>query len=189
MEKQSSQEHQTPSTESSLDALSRKLGFVENDDLTTIRDLLTRAAAMDDMETVNNLLYMYQLSGEKAVNRLQGSDYMQGQIGLIVAKATLHRDAGSIGAFLAHIQDAKDYAFEIYDDETVSVLEKAPSSEIGRMLSVFGEEYGFDDETVAEIAAEPYHQAFETAYSYLEQAGLDADEVLSAFIESNEVSE
>ena len=183
MENQSSQEHQTSRMESSLDALSRKLGFVENDDLTTIRDLLTQAADKDDTETVNNLLFMYQLAGERTVNRLQGSDYMHSQIGLIVAKATLHRDAGNIEAFLADIKDAKEYAYEISDDETVSVLEKAPSIEIARTLSQLGARYGFDDQTIAEIANESYELAFETAYGYLAQAGLDADEVLRAFVE------
>lgn len=58
-----------------------------------------------------------------------------------------------------------------------------PSREIADILSGYGEELGFDAETVEEVANQPFEEAFETAYSYLTQAGLDADEVLDNFIE------
>lgn len=185
MENESSPEHQTPGLEISLDELSRRLGFVENDELRAVRELAVEASSMGDTERVKALLSEYQLHGEELVSNLQGSEYIRGQIGLIVAKAALHRDAGDVEAFLEDIKDAKDYAYDMYEDETVSVLEKAPSIEIARLLAVLGEEYGFDDETINEIAAEPYSQAFEMAYGYLMQAGIDADEVLSAFMRLN----
>lgn len=107
---------------------------------------------------------------------------MRGQIGLIVAKATLHRDIGNPEKFLADIGEAKEYAYNIHEDGIVETLEKIPSAEIADMLTSIGEEYGFDDETVAEIADLPYAQAFVIAYSYVIQAGLDADEMLSVFL-------
>lgn len=189
MENELSPEHQASTREASLDELCNRLGFAENDELKTIRELAVEASSSNDTERVRALFLEYQLRGEELVSGLQGGEYMRGQIGLIIAKATLHRDTGDLGKFLDDIKDAKEYAYDAYEDETVAVLEKAPSAEIARMLSVLGEEFGFDDETVAEIAAEPYDQAFETAYGYLTQAGLDPDEVLSAFVESRDVSE
>lgn len=190
MENASSREHQPPSTGDALEALSKRLGFVENNALRAIRELTVEAAASNKTEQVRALLEEYQAHGEQVVNNLQGSDHMSGQIGLIISKASLHRAVGNIEAFLMDIKDAKDYAYNIHDDETVAVLEKSPSVEIARVLAAFGEEYGFDDETVAEIASDSYDQAFETAYGYLMQAGIDADEVLSDFIEeSHDASE
>ncbi|MEX2006804.1 MAG: hypothetical protein WD877_01335 [Candidatus Saccharimonadales bacterium] len=61
--------------------------------------------------------------------------------------------------------------------------EQNPGQEIADVLSRLGEEYGFDSETCEEIAAMPFSDAFETAYSYLSQAGLDPDEILDEFME------
>lgn len=183
MEKDSSHEQQIPSLENPLNELCERLGFVENDDLRAIRELAIEASTSNDTERLKALLLEYQLHGEALVNDLQGGEYMRSQIGLIVAKARLHRDTSNAELFLSSIKDAKEYAFEIYDDETVSVLEKVPSIEIARILAELGDEFGFDYETIVQIADEPYEQAFETAYRYLVQTGLDADEVLRAFVE------
>lgn len=64
--------------------------------------------------------------------------------------------------------------------------ELTPSQEIAGILRGFGEDYGFDPETVEEIAEQSFEEAFETAYGYLTQAGLDADEVLGSFMEQPE---
>ena len=58
--------------------------------------------------------------------------------------------------------------------------------EIADVLRTYGEEHGFDAETCEEIAAMPFPEAFETAYGYLAQAGLDPDEVLSRFMQEPE---
>ena len=55
-------------------------------------------------------------------------------------------------------------------------------SEIADALAPF-EDDGLDPETRTEIAVLPFDEAFETAYGYLMQAGLDADEILSPFME------
>jgi hypothetical protein len=96
-------------------------------------------------------------------------------------------------AFLNDIADAKEYAFNAQEDETVSVLERMPSGEIARILSMYGEEFGFDEQKVTELAAEPFEEALEIAYGYLTQVGLDADEILNDFmddpLESNQDTE
>lgn len=61
--------------------------------------------------------------------------------------------------------------------------EKNPGREIADILTAYGEEHGFDPETCEEIASLPFPEAFETAYGYLTQAGLDPDEVLASFMQ------
>ena len=65
-------------------------------------------------------------------------------------------------------------------------LESEPEvlgSEIAEVLKSYGEEHGFDLETCDEIATMPFPDAFETAYGYLIQAGLDPDEILAEFMQ------
>lgn len=61
--------------------------------------------------------------------------------------------------------------------------ELAYNQEIASILRNIGEEYGLDPETCDEIADQPFEKAFEIAYGYLSQAGLNADEVLAEFME------
>lgn len=164
-----------------------RVGFVETDELQLIRQQADLAAASYDNESLSVLLQEYQRLGEEYVSMFVGDEYIRGQIGLIVATATLKRDVGNIAAFLTDIADAKDYAYDTYQDELVSLLEKLPSLEIARILSGLGEEYGFDDGTIADIVSEPYDTGFEVAYGYITRAGLDADEILGAFITSTEL--
>ena len=53
-------------------------------------------------------------------------------------------------------------------------FESGPEEELGTeiadTLRPLGEEHGFDDETLDEIAAMPFSEAYETAYGYLTQA-------------------
>ncbi len=173
--------------------LSERLGFTETEELKAIRDYAVEASKKGDNEGVNTLVLEYQLRGEELVDNLEGSEYMCGQIGFIVAMAILHKDTGNLKAFLNDIADAKEYAFNAQEDETVTVLERMPSGEIARILSMYGEEFGFDEQTITELAAEPYEEAFEIAYGYLTQIGLDADEILNDFmddpLESNQDTE
>lgn len=60
------------------------------------------------------------------------------------------------------------------------------SKKIAETLKALGENFGFDDETCVEIAEMPFEDAFESAYGYLVQAGLDPEEVLADFIEAPE---
>lgn len=192
MENGPSQERQLHSESSEIlekreiDSLAERLGFIETTELRLIREQAVQSFLSDETQGVRDLLVDYQSYGEHLVDSLEGSEYTRGQIGLIVAKATLYRDTGNIGAFLDAVEDATDYAFNVGEEETVALLEKAPSGEIARRMSAIGEEFGFDAETCAEIAAEPYAEAFETAYSYLMQAGLDADVVLAPFMKNSQ---
>lgn len=60
--------------------------------------------------------------------------------------------------------------------------EPQSGKEIAESLAQY-DDYGLDLETRTEIAAMPFDEAFETAYGYLVQAGLDADEILIQFMQ------
>lgn len=60
------------------------------------------------------------------------------------------------------------------------------SKEIADILRGYGEEHGFDEETCQEVEALSFVEAYEAAYGYLTQAGLDADEILAVLIEQPE---
>lgn len=188
MENKPPQERQSVDAEvfpTSIDQLAEWLGFKEDEELRKTRELLLDAFASGREEEASELIFEYQLRGESSLNNLRGEEYACGQIGLIVARATLSRDMGRLESFLYHIGGAKEYAIRQRNDKVTSLLEKVPSIEIARILSSIGEEYGFDKETVDEIAEMPYTQAFEVAYGYLVQAGLDPDDILAAFTEHN----
>lgn len=65
-------------------------------------------------------------------------------------------------------------------------LERSPSQEIADKLRGIGEEAGFDPETCDEVSEMDFPDAFETAFGYLAQAGLDPEEVLAEFMEEPE---
>jgi hypothetical protein len=57
------------------------------------------------------------------------------------------------------------------------------SREIAAILRNIGEERGFDVLTCQEIEAMSFEEAYEVAYSYLTQSGLDAEKVLATLLE------
>lgn len=86
------------------------------------------------------------------------------------------------------LEEELDSGFDsIYSDPVLRDADPESSDErwlsyrLANRLTSIGEEHGFDDETCYEILEMPFPEGFETAYSYLTQAGLDADEVLSEF--------
>jgi hypothetical protein len=72
------------------------------------------------------------------------------------------------------------------ENEPIYESQEDSGNEIAEVLRGYGEEHGFDAETCEEIAAMPFPEAFETAYSYLTSAGLDADTVLACFMQEPE---
>ena len=153
-------------------------GFNESPEMVALRYQIGEGGH----DNIGSLMSRYQELGEGIIGGLEGRYYTLGQINLIIATATLKRDAGNIEGFLDGIGDAKDYAYNAYEDELVEALEYAPSVELARVLH----SHGFDEETIAEIAIEPYDQAFEMAYGYITQAGLDADQILSVFMKDSD---
>ncbi|OGL29984.1 hypothetical protein A3D14_02685 [Candidatus Saccharibacteria bacterium RIFCSPHIGHO2_02_FULL_47_12] len=97
-----------------------------------------------------------------------------------------------LSGFKIDIPDDKHDNEESFDDVD-DWLEDDPrywSQDIADVLShTQSEEFKLDAETIAEIAAMDFEEAFETAYSYLAQAGLDADGVLAHWIEQEKPRE
>lgn len=65
----------------------------------------------------------------------------------------------------------------------VDTLDRVKVEEVVGVLRSLGDEFGFDQVTLDEILETPFGQAFEMAYGYLVQAGLEAEEVLEVFLE------
>lgn len=106
------------------------------------------------------------------------SDLIEQEIARIVLSKVISKDAASEA--LRKLHD------ELHDRASDPEAESEAwfAWRIGRkLLNSFGPEYGFDYETCNEIAAMPFEEAFQMAYSYLMQAGCDPDEVLAEFIE------
>ncbi|AHB41961.1 hypothetical protein RAAC3_TM7C00001G0088 [Candidatus Saccharibacteria bacterium RAAC3_TM7_1] len=174
-----SAEQETQSQEG-FEALAGKLGFIETAELGQLRSALIEANERGDEEAIRLLTEQYQTQGEAIVDQQQGSAYAAAQIGLIIATATLRRDIGKVDLALEDLKNAAEYAENMGMDEVAAEL--LASSEIADALAPF-EDDGLDPETRAEIAVLPFDEAFETAYGYLMQAGLDADEILAPFTE------
>jgi hypothetical protein len=62
--------------------------------------------------------------------------------------------------------------------------EKWMTYRMANKLDSIGEEHGFDLQTCSDLLEMSFPEAFEVAYSYLIQAGLDADSILAEFMES-----
>lgn len=163
-----------------FEALAERLGFTETAELSQLRSALVEASEREDEEAIRALTEQYQAQGEAVVEQQQGSAYAAAQIGLIIATAILRRDIGKIDHALEDLKNAAEYAENMGMDEVAAEL--LVGSEIADALAPF-EDDGLDPETRAEIAVLPFDEAFETAYGYLMQAGLDADEILTPFME------
>lgn len=171
---------QEPQPQEDFDTLAEELGFRETVELSQLRSELVEMHEYGDEETARLLVDQYQAQSQVIVDLHQGTAYASAQIGLIIATATLKRDIGKADSALEDIKSAAEYAENMGMDEVTAEL--LAGSEIADVLAPFGD-YGLDPETRAEIAVLPFDEAFETAYSYLMQAGLDADEILAPFTE------
>ena len=107
---------------SELDALPAKLGFIETDELRTIRRRVLEAGVRHDTEGIQEAVQRYRLLGEETVGQLRGSEYTRGQIGLNVAIGLLWRDAGSPEKYAEDTEDALEYADNMGYVEISSVL-------------------------------------------------------------------
>ena len=163
-----------------FEALAERLGFTETAELSQLRSALVEASEREDEEAIRLLTEQYQAQGEAVVEQQQGPAYAAAQIGLFITTATLRRDIGKVDLALEELKNAAEYAENMGMDEVAAEL--LAGSEIADALASF-ETDGLDPETRAEIAVLPFDEAFEAAYSYLTQAGLDADEILAPFME------
>ena len=78
---------------------------------------------------------------------------------------------------------SENFPDNIYENN----IEQEPSAKnVLDVIARYGylnEDYGYDQESIAEILNMDFSEALETIYSYLTSVGLDADEVLAEFFE------
>lgn len=162
--------------------LAEALGFIETLEMSEIRRSLIRAMINQSTEEVKTLATQFHELGESVVDQYQGKKYERAQIGLSAALAVIRRDAGRTQHYIEDLDEMLVIAENSNNIDIYSILDRAKVYEIVLILRVWGDEFGFDEETCREIFETPFEEAFESAYSYLAQAGLDADEVLKCFI-------
>jgi hypothetical protein len=197
----------SPEEKGAVYDLPSELGFIENEELEAVRRRILEAVTVGDEEKIHELHIEYSYLGVKVVEQKQGDDYPRAQIGFLIAKALVWKEAGRTDYYTSELYDALTDAEGMADAEGQGYAEvattlrealdelfneteqgeiKTPSEEISEGLGRLGEELGFDSVTCDEIAVMPFDEAFESAYGYLTQAGLDADEILADFIEKSE---
>ena len=182
MERQPS--HETPQDNfdgifNYTDQLLVNYGFTESLEMQSIREQILGNSEEDN----TSLISEYQELAEHQINTLEGPEYTRVQINLIIASATLKRDSGNMKGFLKGIDDARDYAYQVYDDELDASLAGAPSREIARVVYEAIEGIAIDKDIVNEIAAEPYFDALNLAFDTLTSHELEARQTLKAFMD------
>lgn len=108
-----------------MDDLPAELGFIENDELVELRSQIREAVAVGDEERVRKLAYLYTLEGEKVVEQKQGADFPKAQIGLIIAKARVWKEAGRSDVYPGDLYDSLTYAEGMGYDEIAKTLRNA----------------------------------------------------------------
>jgi hypothetical protein len=117
-----------PSSREDKDAVSglpAELGFIENNDLIVLRGQIIEAVVADDKERFRELISRYVLEGEKVVEQKQGEDFPKAQIGLIIAKAMVLKEAGKTDYYPSDLHDALTYAEGMGYDEVAEALRDA----------------------------------------------------------------
>jgi hypothetical protein len=93
-----------------VEQLPAYLGFMESDELRSMRGTVVEAMASGNHTAITEQLSRYQELGEEIVDQLQDEAFTQGQIGLIVATALLWRDAGNPVSYGVELRNALRYA-------------------------------------------------------------------------------
>ena len=86
------------------------LGFVESDEMRSMRVSVVEALASGNHAVIKEQLSRYQELGEAVVEQLQDEAYIRAQIGLIVATSLLWRDAGNPVSYGVELRNALRYA-------------------------------------------------------------------------------
>lgn len=164
----------------SLAGLAETLGFIEAPELCVIKaDMLQEIPP----EKQNELLSLYYETAQKLTNELPKNEYRNAQLAIMILIADIRRKIGKQDDAINDISEALVYAEQMSFDEARKSLDSLLARVLADILWHYGEDYGFDIETVKEVSDLPFAEALHTTYSYLVSAGLDADEVLSAFFD------
>src|SRR5579862_2841924 len=120
-----------------------ELGFIETDELASVRQRLLEAFAKGDPESqIPHLSDLYQAAGQELLDQIEGSDterFTKGQIGFIVAQANIYYEAGQFGLYRSQLNDALTYADNMRYDEVAAqikaALDNIPKTEEDQMTN------------------------------------------------------
>jgi hypothetical protein len=112
-----------------LSYLPAELGFLETIELTDIRQRLLNAFDSDDPEgIVLQLSDQYRASGQGLLDLIDPTDSAtraRGQIGFIIAQASMYFQAGHFGLYRTQLLSALTYAENMGYDEVVAQIQVA----------------------------------------------------------------
>ncbi|MEK7095980.1 MAG: hypothetical protein AAB896_01680 [Patescibacteria group bacterium] len=108
-----------------VDQLPERLGFVESEELSALHAQVTETVPLGDEVQIRDLVFQYLEKGEKVVDQKQGDDFPRAQVGFLVAKALLWKEAGRVDYYSSDLRDALTYAENMGYEDTVTVLEAA----------------------------------------------------------------
>ncbi len=106
-------------TEATLGA-ARELGFTETEEMQVVR---SRMAVIFSGHEVDESLVQEQIEVyERLADGVESVYGAKLQIGLLLVKATVQRDAGRLDAYREDLEDAQDYAYGMGFDEAVEAI-------------------------------------------------------------------
>jgi len=120
-----SQEDREAQSPVPVEQLPEHLGFVENDELRSVRTFLVEAMTQGNWVLITKLKSQYLELGQAIAKQHEGSDFARAQIGLIVATGLMWRDAGKPDSYGAELYNAHMYAYNIHFDEVAESIQAA----------------------------------------------------------------
>ncbi|HEU5121878.1 MAG TPA: hypothetical protein VFT59_03450 [Candidatus Saccharimonadales bacterium] len=118
--------------ETSIEQLPERLGFIESEELVSLRREILKVMATDREAAVKKLIGQYLLIGQRIVEEHQGDEFAKAQIGLSIKVSLIRREAERIGDYLLDLEDALVYASCMGFDDIITAIRGAMDQEIGR---------------------------------------------------------
>ncbi len=105
-----------------VDQLPEILGFVESEELLALHARVIEAMPSGDEAQIRELMLQYSAEGEKVVDQKQGDDFPRAQVGFLIAKALLWKEAGREDYYPEDLSDALTYADNMGYEDVVPAL-------------------------------------------------------------------
>jgi hypothetical protein len=103
-----------------LNVFAFELGFVDSGALQAIRAEILNSSSEKKWE---NIILWTEASHAFLENLPQGIDMMKAEIGVMVARLAIYKENGMEEKYAEELNDAKDYAFNLYMDDIVEKLD------------------------------------------------------------------
>lgn len=110
-----------------IEELPEQLGYVETEAQRQLREPIVEA-----LTTAKDLADRYDAQAQQSIEALGGKDYNRAQLGWLIAKALIQRDAGRLGNYIEELTNALRFA----NAEGLSKLAAILETEIENAVAV-----------------------------------------------------